>query len=282
MTDKFEVKLYGSRATNLCLKWSDLDVVITRKNPKTTQLQSTNLLDKLHIVLKEQDWVKSIKYIFTAKVPIIKLTTNDKYNSMQVDISIEDRNHYGLKCVDLVKEYIAEFEVLEPLVFAAKTLLKFSNLNDPYKGGISSYGIILMIVAFIKKEKKKGKAITINSLGDLFYEFLLFYGSNVNSNYVNVNEENNEVYNTMQPFDLLIVDPLNENNNVGKSAFQFFNIKVMFLIALQSIGEDCCCGCHYMSTMRPNSGKKEEPCVHNVLRKMFNAVRRAVINGNMN
>lgn len=210
----------------------------------------------------------SIKYLKTARIPIIKLTSNDTFKHIQVDISIEDTTHYGLKCVDLVKQYISEYEVLEPLVFAAKTLLKVSYLNDPYKGGISSYGIILMIVAFLKKQKN----VTIANAGNLFCDFLFYYGTNIpNNNYINVNplNESHLFYPNLSPFELIIVDPLNVSNNVARSTFQFVNIKTMFLIALQGMTEECTCACHY-------SGGKED-CVygHNVLQRMFNAVKRA-------
>ncbi len=51
---------------------------------------------------------------------------------MQMDISLQDGKHYGLKCVELVKSFMGEYEALEPLIFALKNLLKNANLNDPY------------------------------------------------------------------------------------------------------------------------------------------------------
>ena len=275
ITDKYEVKLYGSRATNLCLMWSDLDVVIIKKNPKNNALQNPlSILDKLCSNLNQKSWIKAIKYINTAKVPIIKLTTIDEFKNMQIDISMEDQSHYGLKCVDLVKGFIKEYEVLEPLVFAIKTLLKIAYLNDPYTGGISSYGVILMIVFFLKQEKKKGRQISLNFLGELFIDFLLYYGSNLNSNYINPGEINITFLHPILPSDLIIIDPLNENNNVGKSTFQYFNIRCMFLFALFGLQDECFCGCHYNSIKNGSPKQNEEVGVHNYLKKMFNAVKR--------
>lgn len=272
--ETYDVKLYGSRATNLCLLWSDLDVVITSSSSSTTSTSGSSsskatpnqFLTQLHVVLKEQQWVHNIKYLKTARIPIIKLTTNETYKHIQIDISIEDNTHYGLKCVDLVKQYLTEYEVLEPLVFATKTLLKLSYLNDPYKGGISSYGIILMIVAFLKKQKQ----VNMANAGNLFCDFLFYYGSNIpNNNYINVNPstDNHLFYPNLSPFELIIVDPLNISNNVARSTFQFINIKTMFLIALQGMTEECACACHY-------SNKEDGMNTHNVLQRMFNAVKR--------
>lgn len=146
ISSNYEVKLYGSRATQLCLIWSDLDVVITQKkhskNQKNDNYSNDSMqqhhihpyviLDLLSVALSPKLWVSSLKYISTAKVPVIKVTTTEKYSSMQIDISIQDSTHYGLKCVDLVNSYLNEYIVLEPLVLVIKTLLKLSSLNDPF------------------------------------------------------------------------------------------------------------------------------------------------------
>jgi non-canonical poly(A) RNA polymerase PAPD5/7 len=51
---------------------------------------------------------------------------------MHIDISLQDGKHYGLKCVELVKSFMKDYEALEPLIFALKNILKNANLNDPY------------------------------------------------------------------------------------------------------------------------------------------------------
>ncbi len=101
---------------------------------------------------------------------------------MNIDISIQDSKHYGMKCVNLVKDYISEFEALEPLLYALKNLLKNGNLNNPYTGGLSSYGLILMLVSFLQNQRQNSKCIKINdllnpfNLGKLFLEFCWYYG----------------------------------------------------------------------------------------------------------
>ena len=52
--------------------------------------------------------------------------------NIQIDISVQDSRHYGIKCVELVKSFLKEYEVLEHLVLALKNILKQANLNDPY------------------------------------------------------------------------------------------------------------------------------------------------------
>ena len=231
------------------------------------ELEQYEILDNLNEKLNKEKWVKSIKYIKTTKIPIIKLITSNEFNNMQIDISIYNKEHFGLQCVNLVNSFLKKYESLEPLVFALKTMLKCSQLNDPYLGGISSYGIILMIVNFLQTQVNLGKKINKENLGCLLYDLLFFYGGRLDTNFINLNGENNILLNNNSPFELYIVDPLNSNNNVGKSTFQYMKIKMMFLIALQSLKEDCCCECHYT----------KENLIHykqNILRKMFNAVTR--------
>lgn len=95
-------------------------------------MNSYAALQALYLYLLDKPWKRTIKFIDTAAVPIIKINASDEYNSMQIDISLQDGKHYGLKCVELVKSFMTAYEALEPLIFALKNLLKNANLNDPY------------------------------------------------------------------------------------------------------------------------------------------------------
>ena len=54
--------------------------------------------------------------------------------------------------MELEKKYLEKYKVLKLIILSLKTLLKNGSLNDPYKGGLSSYGLILMLVSFIQSE----------------------------------------------------------------------------------------------------------------------------------
>lgn len=56
-----------------------------------------------------------------------------------------------------------EYPVLRNITMVMKHLLKMYSLNDPYTGGLSSYALILLIVAFMQYHLKE--------FGDIdFYE----------------------------------------------------------------------------------------------------------------
>ena len=285
----YEVNLYGSHATNLCLPWSDLDVVLIKKNNENNNIPlDTNnnliMLSQLYEYIRNEPWIKECKLISKAAVPIIKLISIEKYNYMSIDISIQDDKHFGLKCVELVKQFIVEYKSLKPLVLAIKNILKRANLNDPYKGGISSYGLILMIVYYLKNQRLSGTDISPGenncNLGRLFFGFIQFYSIFFKSSKViiNISDDNNmnafnefEFHNMGFSSDLIIIDPLNPFNNVAKSCSQFCNIKLIFIICFNSLQEGCECGCHY-NQIGENYDNLNE--VHCFLKRLFKCVQR--------
>ena len=131
---EYEVRLYGSHATGLCLPWSDIDVVLCKKNGEGIDNNSYLPLHDLFTYLqKKNDLFKSINYIGTTTVPLIKIKTKEIIGIQSVDISLQDKTHYGIKCVSLVLSFKEEYEVLLPMILALKNILKQANLNDPYK-----------------------------------------------------------------------------------------------------------------------------------------------------
>jgi len=176
------VDVYGSHATGLCLHWSDIDLVVgPTPNPDNEKENlNVNLLDaKIKDALRRvsdclkaemaNHWITKVNYIDQATVPVVKVQCslsalmdsaglkypkNPKYAAIynelfSIDITHMTEFHNGIKCVDLVKEYLLDCWFIEPLILVLKQMLKVNGLNDPYKGGLSSYGLLLMIVAFI-------------------------------------------------------------------------------------------------------------------------------------
>ena len=286
----FKAKLYGSRATNLFLMWSDIDVVICNEKRNKKIKEEINkeeeietedniedikydFLEKLNELLNNDiTFVENIKYLNKAKIPIIKIKTTKEYNNIMIDITLQSKDHFGLKCVNLVKKLLKEYDILETLLFPLKTMLKLSELNDPYNGGLSSYALILMIVYFLEYQIKMKKEINKDNVGRLFYEFLFFYGGRMDTNYIDINNINNSMKINKNPF-IYILDPLNNENNVGKTSFKYMEVKFILLIALQILNEPCFCQCHY--NKKDNTKDKEE---HNLLNKIFFGIKRGKFN----
>ena len=269
----YDVKVYGSRETGLCLPWSDIDLVISFKENEYNQP-----LNKLYLYLKNNYNFIDIKYIEYTQIPLIKIITTNDYYNISLDISLELPEHHGAECVCFIKEKIKEYEILTPLTLAMKTIFQKAKINDPYTGGLSSYGIILLIINFIKMKQREGTDISLKNLGKIFYELLYYYGTKYNiKEPIDINENDKKkiegihLLNNSSNDALIIVDPLNIYNNVARNVRQFINIRFALRIALACLNESCECGCHYQYE---GLCLKEQGCEHNLLNNIFNSIKR--------
>ena len=59
----------------------------------------------------------------------------------------------------MIKSFMQAEPLLRPLVLVIKVLVNSYDISDPYKGGLSSYAITLMVIALLQ----------VNILGILVY-----------------------------------------------------------------------------------------------------------------
>lgn len=175
------ISVFGSYATNLCLPWSDIDLVIYSKSGSA--LNNSILRNIKQIVENNLTWIQNILYVENTSIPVLKLVTAEEFH---IDISIQDGKHFGLQCVQLVKMYLDDYpDLLEPIVVCLKNILKWACLNDPYKGGLSSYGLINLVVHYIQLLEESDKIYLIkdkNNLGRFLLEILYYYGAKFDHN----------------------------------------------------------------------------------------------------
>ena len=79
-------------------------------------------------------------------MPVIKIICTENYRNFNVDITLKDFEHRGLECAAFVKDCLNRYPILEAVILALKEMLRYAQLNNPYKGGLSSYSIILMLL----------------------------------------------------------------------------------------------------------------------------------------
>ncbi len=176
----YEIYTYGSYANGLNLPWSDIDLLIEFNDSKDPKIY----LDKLEKAFAKTPHFLDSKFIRFATIPVLKLTTDQEYGNTKIDITIKESTHSGLNCVNLVKQYLIFYKPLKPVTLVLKQLLHKISLNDPYLGGLSSYGLILMIVAFFQSLILKNIYYEIEeNFGKILIEFLRFYSTNFD--YVN-------------------------------------------------------------------------------------------------
>jgi len=139
--------------------------------------------------LQQAAWVQSMTVIASAAMPIIKLNARgDDGTTLRADISFDGPSHRyeclavtrgccffcrarwltvccccrfcwttrlfcdsirGLVTAALVMRLLRDFPALRPLTLVLKQLLVVKGLNDPFTGGLSSYGVALVVAAFL-------------------------------------------------------------------------------------------------------------------------------------
>lgn len=178
--DTAELKMFGSYATNLWLPSSDLDLVIiganslhhTKSSGKGGSSAISELgrpasmggvrsaLHWLACELGKRKWVQSVRVIHNTKVPVIKLIVNMQETKVLVDITYcsdqeeSSSHHTGLLSNHLIRHYISVLPELRPLALVLKQLLYEKGLSNTYTGGLSSYCLILMLVAFLQSQRQ--------------------------------------------------------------------------------------------------------------------------------
>ena len=114
---------------------------------------------------QEKAWVKSIKTIGTAYVPVCKILVdpsllNDGGDQivgaelMPVDISLEGPQHGGIASSLFIREMIkpgGPYAHGVPLTLVLKTMLNQRGLNQPWGGGLSSYALMLMVISVLQQ-----------------------------------------------------------------------------------------------------------------------------------
>jgi len=144
-----KVEVYGSYATNLCIPSSDLDLVCCLRGKDMSLRPSFR---RLANELRHEEWVKFIKPIETASVPVIKVMSYDE--DLPTDISFDAQEsgvppHRGVISVEMAKRYLAETPKLRHLVLIVKQYLSEKGLNNTYTGGLGSYCLIIMARTFL-------------------------------------------------------------------------------------------------------------------------------------
>ena len=259
--------------------------------PYPNPINDSNIFDAFIQRLRTNnlEWIKGMNIRDNLEIKILRIECSvnipgqNQSKRFDIDISIENEKHNGLKCVNLIKSYLNEYPMLKPITIALRAILHSANLHLPDKGGLSAYGLILMVVSYIQSQKESLNLNEPDLCGKIFYGFLKHYGvifdfnkyliltypANENSSpntdkesYINMNQYGQE---------FIILDPLNNTNNVAIKSYQFMNLKMAFMIAYMVTKEDCDCGCHFGEAEFENSFLSTEHCY---LKRMLNSVRR--------
>jgi len=229
-----KMEIFGSFRTGLYLPSSDVDAVLIGK---CTDIPS--LLFKLKHEFLKRNIVEreTLQVLDKAFVPIIKLT--HRVIPIKVDISVNQRR--GLDVVEYVKGMMRKYPVLPKLIFVLKQFLVARDFNEVWYGGISSYALITMCIAFLIGNTQQRPRDDKTNVGVLLNEFFELYGINLNYKSVAVRVREGPFVmkgqlKAIHGWSMLTVeDPLQSDNDLGRSSYNVLRIKDAFQIAYHRV-----------------------------------------------
>lgn len=253
--DNATVEVFGSLATGLFLPSSDIDIVVqtedeSRRNGQTKANEEPvpggpSDLQKVADALKDQ-WLPELSYlevIENTRVPLVKFI--HKPTEFKVDICFNQDK--GVDAAKLILSFMKNIPPLKPLSFVLKYFLQVRALNEPYTGGLGSFFLQLMIVAFLQQREREGnefqRPLGFN-LGTMLLEFFEFYGTQMNYVTTGISVINNgsffpkgarnrrEIFLKEDRLLLLAMEnPLDTTMDVGISTFRYQMIQRSFATA---------------------------------------------------
>ena len=266
LSKKYEIKFghYGSFFTNLSIEGSDVDIRVYYKPLKPNLDFLKDIINLLNSHLNEFD---NINPILSASVPVINLQINisqeTNYDTLKFMPYFEkkDISHINIdltftsdekefkrpeEIVNYINKNVKNYEDIRPLLLVIKRYFRIMKMNKSFTGGLSSYSLFLLILAFLKNCEEK------MNLGKLLYYFMEKYSFYDFKNYGidvegkdlyypldNIIKEsdiqNSENYDDISEHarteEIKILDPLTKLN-VAKSSFRLDEIKNTFNKAL--------------------------------------------------
>lgn len=96
---------------------------------------------------------------------------------IKIDLSFNNNNTINQiknsqKSVDYAIDILNKYPEVKPIVHVLKRFLNVKRLNSSFNGGLSSFSLFLLIIAYLKYPKVKTKM----NLGRVLLEFLELFG----------------------------------------------------------------------------------------------------------
>ena len=187
------VSEYGSSVTNLLTPFSDLDLAI-RGCVFGNREKCLEMLNTVYKNLGLFSFVVKATPVFKALIPVLKIeidtsipgtdhkSTKERF-VVSIDVIVEQLDEFSntstaIRTTDFIKSCTIYYKTFYKNVLFLKYILNLADFNDSYKGGLNSYGLSLLYLAFIEN---KGEG-NFKSLGDALISFIRFMAEDFNPN----------------------------------------------------------------------------------------------------
>lgn len=255
---------YGSLMSGLALPSSDIDMVVLGVAPA----HGMGAARRLEQRLRADEAFASLINVESATMPVIKAVYQEAPvlpgGAVRLDITFENPHHRGLRTVGIVMELCRLLGELRPLALVLKQLLVDKELADPFLGGLSSYALVLLSAAFLVHIRERRGLVDlagepllvdhhdavrhrewpVNDLGVLLIALLRFLGSALDTRQHCVRFTQTRKSVGMPSFahmaelpqraglmaadPVVILDPLDERNNIGRSCYRVAAVQKTF------------------------------------------------------
>ena len=269
----YKVDIYGSFKSHLDIVCSDIDMVFIPK--KINNLDIGDLIQRLSDYLLSTEEYYKVTPIYTASIPLIKLMVNyenyltnnkpllnnysklinsDLYKNypydkekeisfINIDISFpishsnkKNKNTPFLQ-IEYIRNSLQKYTDADIVTRILKRALKLTDMNNSYKGGLSSYTLFLIVISFLKNNNKangtNNNKPKKNSYGHAFHDSVKFFSKfDFYSNIIDIENKNGEIFlkrngrYTSPEYDNIpiILDPVT-GQNAGKSSFRINDVQ---------------------------------------------------------
>ena len=242
-----KLEIYGSTLYKLDIECSDLDLCITSEEQIFFPLLITELKNNYNEIFEK------IFPIPSASVPVLKLLINpfnlknkeinsiyEKIHSneyyinyifdkieidrIRIDITINSINYNQ---IIFIQNSLLNYPSMIYVIKILKRCLYEKNMNQTYKGGMSSYVLFLLVYSFTKYNVILNNKI--DSPGELLIDFLLYYVMVIDFSQTLINANLNNPFRICNNLDTIptILDPVTMNN-AAKSVFNIFDVVKIF------------------------------------------------------
>jgi len=250
----------GSISTQLSVPKSGVDVVLCLGEPSVVtscapqqHRKTADTASELARRLARAPWVEKVELDQSpaARVPEVRIICAN--SAITVSVLFDCSAGPGeagrvLATTKCMAELATAYPALRPLTLVLKQLLVERGLNDPYSGGLSSFGLVLLI-AFVLHQRRQRNGDGAENLGEALEEFLRFFGDEFDAERQGISIQKWQVFPlpTSLPADddggisapardpLTIEDPTNPSNNVGRSCFGVTALQSVFSAAHRAV-----------------------------------------------
>jgi DNA polymerase sigma len=271
----YQLDIYGSFKSHLDIVCSDIDMVFIPQKAKNIDicdliLQLSNHFSSLNKYYK-------VTPIYTASIPLIKLMIkydiyleenkslldnysklinssiykNYPYNNekeisyVNIDISFPVNNNNKksknapFHQIEFIKNSLSTYLEASIVIRILKRALKLTDMNNSYKGGLSSYTIFLLVASYMKHINKNNinNKHKSNSYGHAFHDVVKYFSKfdfylniiDIDNKEGNIYMKRNKKYSSADYENIpIILDPVT-GLNAGKSTFRINEVQNVFI-----------------------------------------------------